>query len=88
MSPVLEIPVVWQIMYTPRKRAQRKYRKLFSLRVSLFYTHHREQPRSRVFQFEVFICKRTPVYTGYSRAVALRERDAQSAAATATEQLN
>lgn len=83
---MVEISVVWQIIYTLRKRVRRKNQKLLSLRTSLFYTHHREQPRSRVFQLEVFICKRTPIYTGYSSAVSLCERGAQSATAIATEQ--
>lgn len=78
---MVEIYVVRQVIYTLWKRAQRKYQELFSLIMSLFYTHHREQPRSRVFQLEVFICKRTPIYTGYSSAISLWERGAQSATA-------
>lgn len=34
---------------------------------------HRKQARSRVFQLEVFICKRTPIYTGYSSAIPIYE---------------
>lgn len=56
--------------------------------MSLFHTHHRKQARSRVFQLEVFICKRTPIYTGYSSAISLHERGTQSATAVGTEQFN
>lgn len=69
--PTVEIPNVCQIQFIHSGKRQRENTKSYQ---SSFYTYHRKQARSRVFQLEVFICKRTPIYTGYSSAISLHKR--------------